>query len=47
MMKLNPDLVAQVEEAIGDVATMAVNTGMPESTTGPILDGVRNRAGMI
>jgi hypothetical protein len=29
------------------VAALAAEAGIPESTTGPILEGVRKRAGMI
>ena len=41
------ELAARMDDAIVEVAALATDAGMPESTTGPILDGVRKRAGMI
>jgi serine/threonine-protein kinase HipA len=41
------DLAARMEDALTDAAAMATYAGMPESTAGPILAGVRKRAGMI
>lgn len=41
------DLAARTEGAIAEAATLAAEAGMPESTTGPILDGVKKRAGMV
>ena len=41
------DLAARMEEAIAEAATLAADAGMPESTSGPILDGVSKRAKMI
>jgi len=41
------ELAARMDDAIVGVAVLATDAGMPESTTRPILDGVRKRAGMI
>ena len=41
------DLSARLEGAIAEVAALAADVGMPESTAGPILAGVIKRAGMI
>jgi serine/threonine-protein kinase HipA len=41
------DLSTRTEGAITEVAALAAEAGIPESTTGPILEGVRKRAGMI
>jgi len=41
------DLSARMEGAIAEVAALAADVGMPESTAGPILAGVIKRAGMI
>jgi serine/threonine-protein kinase HipA len=41
------DLVARTEGAIAETAALASDAGMPESTIGPILDGVKKRAAMI
>ncbi|MFQ5471051.1 MAG: type II toxin-antitoxin system HipA family toxin [Gammaproteobacteria bacterium] len=41
------ELVARMDGAIAEVSAQAAAHGMPESTSGPILDGVRKRAGMI
>ena len=41
------ELAAGIDDAIAEATTMATDAGMPESTSGPILDGVRKRAGMI
>lgn len=41
------DLVARLDDAIAQATAMAAANGVPESTSGPILDGVRKRAGMI
>jgi hypothetical protein len=41
------DLLARMEGAITGTAALAADLGMPESTAGPILAGVRKRAGMI
>jgi len=41
------DLAARIDDAIAEAAAMVADAGMPESTSGPILDGVRKRAGMI
>ena len=38
------DLVAVTDKAIAEAVKNATEVGMPESTSGPILDGVRNRA---
>ncbi len=40
-------LAKQIDNAIGDAATLAAGAGMPESTSGPILAAVDKRAGMI
>jgi hypothetical protein len=40
-------LTSRVEEASAEVFELASVSGMPESTFTPILDGVRQRAGMI
>jgi len=41
------DLTARMDDAIAETATLAAAVGMPESTSGPILDGVSKRARMI
>jgi serine/threonine-protein kinase HipA len=41
------DLVARTENALSEAANLAAEAGMPESTSGPILDGVRRRVGVI
>ena len=41
------DLAARLEDAIAEAGALAAETGMPESTAGTILAGVRKRAGMI
>jgi hypothetical protein len=41
------DLAARTEKAITEAADLAADAGMPESTSGPILDGVRRRGEMI
>jgi serine/threonine-protein kinase HipA len=40
-------LAAQMDAAIAEAAALAVDAGMPESTSEPILAGVSKRAGMI
>ncbi len=40
-------LGTRVEDAITDAEALATDDGMPASTSGPILDGVRKRAAMI
>ena len=47
MDNLFSDLSTRMEGAITEVAALAAEAGIPESTTGPILEGVRKRAGMI
>jgi serine/threonine-protein kinase HipA len=47
MEDLFSNLAAQMEKAINDAANSAAAAGMPESTSNPILDGVRKRAEMI
>lgn len=47
MASIFSELVARMEDAIAEASTMAANAGMPESTSGPILDGVSQRAGII
>ena len=47
MESIFSELAAQTDDAIAEAASLATDAGMPESTTGPILDGVRKRAGMI
>ena len=47
MDNLFSDLGTRMEGAITEVAALAAEAGTPESTTGPILEGVRKRAGMI
>ena len=47
MDNLFSDLSTRMEGAITEVAALAAEAGTPESTTGPILEGVRKRAGMI
>jgi len=47
MKSIFSELVSRMEDALAEVAAMATNAGMPESTAGPILVGVRKRAGMI
>lgn len=41
------NLVARADDALSEVASLAADASMPESTYGPILDGVRRRMGMI
>lgn len=41
------DLVARAENALPETANLAAEAGMPESTSGPILDGARRQVGMI
>ena len=41
------DLSARTENALSETANSAADAGMPESTYGPILDGVRRRVEMI
>ena len=41
------DLVSRADDATAEVSELASDAGMPESTFTPILDGVRQRAGMI
>jgi serine/threonine-protein kinase HipA len=41
------DLAAQTENALSETANLAADAGMPESTSKPILDGVKKRAEMI
>lgn len=41
------DMVAQAENALSGTANLAAEAGMPESTSGPILDGVNRRIKMI
>jgi len=41
------DLAARMDDAIAEAATMATDAGMPESTAGPILDGVNKRAALM
>jgi serine/threonine-protein kinase HipA len=40
-------LAVQMDDAIAEAAALAADTGMPESTSEPILAGVNKRAGMI
>ncbi len=40
-------LAAQLDDAIAEVAALAADAGMPESTSEPILAAVNKRAGMI
>ncbi|NOZ53163.1 MAG: type II toxin-antitoxin system HipA family toxin [Gammaproteobacteria bacterium] len=40
-------LAERIDNVIAEVAALAADTGMPESTSGPILVGVSKRAGMI
>lgn len=41
------NLVARMENALSEVADLAVDAGVPNVTSEPILDGVMKRAGMI
>jgi serine/threonine-protein kinase HipA len=41
------NLVARMENALSEVADLAVDAGVPNVTSEPILDGVKKRAGMI
>jgi len=47
MDNLFSDLSTRMEGATTEVAALAAEAGIPELTTGPILEGVRKRAGMI
>jgi serine/threonine-protein kinase HipA len=40
-------LAAQMDDAIAEAAALAVDAGMPASTSGPVLADVNKRAGMI
>ncbi|UCB55072.1 MAG: type II toxin-antitoxin system HipA family toxin [Thiotrichales bacterium] len=40
-------LMSRIDEGIAEAAGLASDAGMPESTSAPILDGMRQRAGMI
>jgi len=40
-------LIARIDDAITEAATRAAKTDMPETTSGPILDGLCSRATMI
>jgi serine/threonine-protein kinase HipA len=41
------DLTSRMEDALAEAAALAAEADMPDSTAGPILTGVRQRAGMI
>ena len=41
------DLMSRIDEGIAEAAGLASDAGMPESTSASILDGMRQRAGMI
>ena len=41
------DLTARMDDAIAEVAALAADAGMPESTSEPILAAVNKRAGMV
>jgi serine/threonine-protein kinase HipA len=41
------DLSTRAEDAIAEAESLATDAGVPESTTGPILEGVQKRAGLI
>ena len=41
------DLAARAVSALSETSNLAAEAGMPESTSGPILDGVRKRLGMM
>jgi len=41
------DLTSQMEDALAEAAALAAEAGVPDSTAGPILTGVRKRARMI
>ena len=47
MDNLFSDMSARVDDALEEAASLATDASMPESTSGPILDGLRKRAGMI
>jgi serine/threonine-protein kinase HipA len=47
MESIFSELAKGIEGAIAEAADLAAEAGMPESTAGPILTGVRKRAGMI
>ena len=47
MDNLFSDMSARIEGAVAEAAALAAEAGMPESTTGPILDGMRKRAGRM
>jgi serine/threonine-protein kinase HipA len=47
MASIFSDLTSRMEDALAEAAALAAEAGMPESTAGPILTGVRKRAGMI
>ncbi len=41
------DLISQMDGALTKLAKLAVTVGVPDSTSGPILAGVKKRAGLI
>jgi serine/threonine-protein kinase HipA len=47
MESIFSDLATRMEVAIAEAAAQAADAGVPASTSEPILDGVRKRAGMI
>ncbi|HQU17339.1 MAG TPA: type II toxin-antitoxin system HipA family toxin [Gammaproteobacteria bacterium] len=47
MDNLFSDISARIDGALEEAAALATDAGMPESTSGPILDGVKKRAEMI
>jgi len=47
MERILSELAARMDNAIAVAATMAAEAGMPESTSGPILDGVNERVAIM
>ena len=47
MERIFSDLVTEMDHAISKTATIASEVGVPESTSGPIFDGMRTRARII
>jgi hypothetical protein len=41
------NLAARTDDVLSEAASLAADAGMPEATSGPILDGVRRRVGML
>lgn len=47
MDDLFSDMSARIDAVLEEAAALATDAGMPEATSGPILDGLNKRAGMM